>query len=98
MVLRQKGATRCDLHRMSFLPWFIWWQQEMPKDGRHPCSANGTFYVRLGLGDGVTADVSAPLRRSTRIASTARMTPVSSKRAQITRSHESRSGYVSQTS
>src|SRR5438309_12041647 len=58
--------------------------------GRHPCSADGTFYVRLGLGDGVTADVSAPVRRSTRIANTALLRAVSSKSAQIIRSHESR--------
>src|SRR2546423_1929739 len=70
----------------------LWWQQEVPKGGRHPCSADGTFYVRLGLGDGVTADACAAVRRSTRIASTALRMPVSSKRALIARIHEPRSG------
>src|SRR6266568_8711588 len=102
MVLRQKGATCCNLHRMSFLSWFPWTQsgglceqQEVPKDGRHrtPASALGTFYVRLG--DGVTEDVSAALRRITRTASTALMTPVSNKTAQMARTHEPRSGQPS---
>ena len=73
----------------------LWWQQEVPKGGRHPCSADGTFYVRLGLGDGVTADVCAAVRRSTRIASTALRTPVSSKRVQMARIHKPRSGHTS---
>src|SRR6266487_6724126 len=102
MVLRQKGATCCNLHRMSFLSWFPWTQsgglceqQEVPKDGRHrtPASALGTFYVRLG--DGVTEDVSAALRRITRTSSTALMTPVSNKTAQMARTHEPRSGQPS---
>src|SRR6266581_7350066 len=102
MVLRQKGATCCNLHRMSFLSWFPWTQsgglceqQEVPKDGRHrtPASALGTFYVRLG--DGVTEDVSAALRRITRTARTALLTPVSNKTAQMARIHEPRSGQPS---
>src|SRR5438105_12629350 len=97
MVLRQKDATRCNLHRMSLLRWFKWWQQEVPKNGRHgtPAALMGRFYVRLGLGDGVTADVSAAVSRSMRIASTALRTPVSSKSVQAARIHEPRSGHPS---
>src|SRR5437764_1343996 len=62
----------------------------------HRCQAHGTPYVRLGLGnDGIAWDVSAAVRRSTRIASTALRTAVSSKTAEITRIHEPTSGHQS---
>ena len=51
--------------------------------------------MRLGLGDGVTEEVSAALRRITRTARTALMTPVSNKTAQMARIHEPRSGQPS---
>ncbi len=51
--------------------------------------------MRLGLGDEITGDVSAVLRRKTRIASTALMMPVSSKSVQIAKIHEPRSGHPS---
>src|SRR6266581_827627 len=63
------------------------------RSARHYCHTDETFYVRLG--DGVTAGVCAAVRRSTRIASTALLTAVSSKSAEITRSHEPRSGHTS---
>ena len=69
------------------------------QSARYRCHPHGTFYVRLGFGDdGIAWDVSAALRRSTRIASTALMMPVSSKSVQIAMSHEPRSGHKSQTS
>src|SRR6266571_943816 len=97
MVLRQKGATRCNLHRMSFLS-LVHTVAAGGAEGRsapHYWHADGTFYVRPGLGDGVTADVCAAVRRSTWIASTALRTPVSSKSVQMARIHEPRSGHTS---
>src|SRR6266567_1080937 len=63
------------------------------RSARHYCHTDETFYVRLG--DGVTAGVCAAVRRSTRIASTALRTPVSSKRVQMARIHKPRSGHTS---
>src|SRR2546421_10286228 len=63
------------------------------RSAQHSCHTDETFYVRLG--DGVTADVCAAVRRSTRIASTALRMPVSSKRAQMARIPEPRSGQPS---
>src|SRR5689334_740422 len=40
---------------------------------------HGTSYMRLGLGDSFAGDVAATVRRSTRTASTALITPVSSE-------------------
>src|SRR6266496_2187119 len=68
------------------------------QSARYRCHPHGTLYGRLGLGGAATRDVSAPVRRSTRIASTALMTPVSSKRAQMARIHEPRSGHPSKIS
>src|SRR5947209_1604751 len=112
MVLRQKGSTRCDLHRMSFLSLIV--TPCRNKGSSHnghafpdscagcrrcrrtvgtSCHTDETVYVKLG--DGVTAALPTAVRRSTRIASTALRVAVSSKRAQMARSHEPRSGQPS---